>query len=75
VLGRERDWDRSGWPTPLFVRYEELTGRMFHVQYDDDDPARVIGEMLVEAGPAGQGPKDGLMGAGFVEIRLTRLLE
>lgn len=75
LLGREPGWDRSTWPTPVFVRYEELTGRTFRVRYDDADPGRVIDETLVEPGPAEQGPKDGLMGAGFVEMRLTRLLE
>jgi len=62
------------WPTPVFVRYEELTGRTLHVRYDDKDPNRFIGETLVEPGPAERGPKDGLMDAGFVESRLTRLL-
>jgi hypothetical protein len=62
------------WPSPVFVRYEELTGRTFHVRYDDADPNRVIGEARVEPGPAEQGPKDGLMGAGFVESRLAALL-
>jgi hypothetical protein len=32
------------WPTPVFVRYEELIGRSFHVFYDDDDPSRVLRE-------------------------------
>lgn len=74
LLGQEPGWDRSAWPSPIFVRYEELTGRTFHVRYDDADPTRVIGETLVNPCPAEQGPKDGLMGAGFVELRLTALL-
>ena len=75
LLGQEPVWDRSAWPTPIFVRYEELTGRTFHVQYDDHDPARRIRETPVTPGLAEQGPTDGLMGAGFVEQRLTALLE
>lgn len=74
LLGREPAWDRTTWPTPIFVRYEELTGRSFHVRYDDADPGRLIGETLVAPGVAEQGPTDGLMGAGFVEKRLTSLL-
>jgi len=74
LLGQAPGWDRSAWPTPTFVRYEELTGRTFHVRYDDADPARMIGETLVQPGLAQQGPMDGLMGAGFVELRLTSLL-
>jgi hypothetical protein len=56
------------------VRYEELTGRTFHVHYDDADPARLIRETLMSHGLAEQASTDGLMGAGFVELRLTALL-
>jgi Immunity protein 26 len=74
LLGQQPGWDRSSWPTPVFVRYEELPGRTFQVRYDDADPNRVIDETQVEPGAAEQGPQDGLMGAGFVERRLTALL-
>ncbi len=72
LLGRADDWDRREWPTPAFVRYEELTGRSFRVIYDDDDPNKVLREELVAPGEAEQGPKDGLMGAGFAEAALTQ---
>lgn len=74
LLGRLDGWDRRKWPTPVLVRYEELTGRSFQVFYDDDDPARVLREKQVAPGEAEQAPKDGLMGAGFAEGALTRLL-
>lgn len=34
ILGQLDGWDRWTWPMPAFVRYEELTGRYFHVFYD-----------------------------------------
>ena len=74
LLGRLDGWDRRDWPTPVFVRYEELTGRSFRVFYDDDDPNKVLREEQVPPGQAEQAPKDGLMGAGFAEAALTRLL-
>jgi hypothetical protein len=74
LLGSLDDWERQNWPTPVFVRYEELTGRSFHVFYDDNDPNRVLREKQVAPGEAEQAPKDGLMGAGFTEAILTRLL-
>jgi hypothetical protein len=74
LLGRVDDWDRREWPTPVFIRYEELTGRSFRVFYDDNDPNRVLRYEQVAPGEAEQGPKDGLMGAGFAEGALTRLL-
>lgn len=74
LLGRLDGWDRRQWPTPVFVRYEELTGRSFRVYYDDDDPNKVLREEQVAPGEAEQAPKDGLMGAGFAETALSRLL-
>jgi Immunity protein 26 len=74
IVGRLADWDRTEWPMPVFLRYEELTGRSFRVFYDDGDPVRPIREVQVSPGVDEQGPKDGLMGAGFVEIVLTHSL-
>jgi hypothetical protein len=74
VLGRSEDWDRSRWPMPVFVRYEELSGRSFRVFYADDDPSKLLREEQVPAGEPEQGPKDGLAGAGFVEHVLAGLL-
>jgi Immunity protein 26 len=74
ILGRLDSWDRADWPMPVLVRYEELTGRSFHVFYDDDDPAKLLREEQIRPGTAEQGPKDGLMGAGFVETVLTGAL-
>lgn len=75
VLGRRDDWDRTNWPMPVFVRYEELSGRSFNVTYDDDDPGRLLREDPISSGDASVSPPDGLMGAGYVEKVLTRLLE
>jgi Immunity protein 26 len=75
LIGRDRGWERASWPVPVFIRYEELTGRTFQVIYDDADPNRVVCETAVAPGSAEQGPTDGLMGAGFVERRLTALLK
>jgi hypothetical protein len=74
ILGRQGAWDRDAWPMPVLIRYEELTGRTFQVFYHPDDPVKVLREEQVLPGVAEQGPKDSLMGAGFVEIRLTRML-
>ena len=74
LLGRLEGWDQSDWPIPVFVRYEELSGRSFSVFYADDDPNKVIREEQVPPGSSEQGPKDGLFGAGAVEKVLTALL-
>ena len=74
ILGRLPDWDPNEWPMPVFIRHEELTGRTLRVFYDPDDPNSRPREEAVRAGDQAQGPADDLMGHGFVETRLDRLL-
>lgn len=74
IIGRLDNWDRTSWPMPVLFRHEELSGRSFRVYYDDDDPNKLIREEQVLPGEPDQGPMDGLMGAGFAEKVLTRLL-
>jgi hypothetical protein len=74
LLGHDKEWDRKEWPVPVFIRYEELSGRSFQVFYSDEDPAALVREERISPGEAEYGPKDGLAGAGFVEKVLTGLL-
>jgi hypothetical protein len=74
VLGRLDGWDRREWPMPVFVRYEELTGRTFRMFFDDDDPNRLVRQEQVSPRDAIGAPEVGLMGAGFLEQKLTGLL-
>jgi hypothetical protein len=74
ILGRSSDWDRAAWPMPRFVRREELTGRVFRVYFDEDNPVhRIREEQVAEADVRGL-PRAGLMGAEFVEAALARAL-
>ena len=59
---------------PVFVRYEELSGRSFRVVYADDNPNELLREQQVPPGESEQGPEDGMLGAGAVEKVLTGLL-
>jgi hypothetical protein len=74
LLGRLAGWDRRDWPIPVFIRYEELTGRSFWVYYGDVSLAGPVREVQIPPGAAEQGPKDGVMGHLFAEGILTRLL-
>jgi len=74
LLGRLDNWERDAWPTPAFGRFEELTGRSFKVIYDDANPNKVIREEIVDSYDLAGLAKDGLLGAGAVEIVLTGLL-
>jgi hypothetical protein len=62
------------WPMPVFIRYEQLTGRSLQVFYDNDDPNKLIREVRIPPGIEEQGPSDQIAGAGYVEIVLTNLL-
>jgi hypothetical protein len=73
VLGRSPSWDRSRWPMPRFVRSEELSGRVWEVEYSDVDPNKVVAERPFAGDPRGL-PRDELFGAGAVEIVLGKLL-
>lgn len=74
LLGQQPGWDRVEWPMPVMIRHEEITGRVLRVYYDDDDPGKRLKDVPVPPGEDTSGPEDGLMGAGFVEERLARLL-
>ena len=74
IIGRNLNWERSNWPMPPLVRYEEHTGRIFQVTYDENDPSRRTGEVRVAPGVSEHRPADGLMGSGYVEIALSSLL-
>ena len=73
-IGAFDDWDRTAWPMPVFVRYEQLSGRSFKVYYDDDDPNKRVKEEQIRPGTAEHGPTAGLMGAGYVEEVLSDAL-
>lgn len=74
VVGRLPGWRREEWPMPAFGRREELTGRCWRVEYDDDDPNSRPREVLISLEECERLPEDGAAGSGFIEARLTRLL-
>lgn len=72
VIDRTDDWKREDWPLPPFVRLDEIEGKAWKVMYSDD-----LNEVSIdECQPSliNEHPRDILMGAGSVEIRLTKLL-
>jgi hypothetical protein len=75
IIGQLEDWDRTAWPMPVFGRFEELTGRAFAVKYADDDPNSHPRETEIEPVDLARYPRDGLMGAGYVEIVLSKSLQ
>lgn len=69
VVGHVADFDSLEWPSPKFLR--ESMRQL--ITYANDDPQR---ETNVERYTAdGNYEKDGLKGAGAVEIAMTQILE
>jgi hypothetical protein len=75
IIGKSGDWLRDGWPMPVFARFQELNATHYLQYYDDSNPDVSLHDVAVSAIEASGKPEDGLMGAGFVEIRLSRLLQ
>lgn len=73
IIGRSSTWDRRCWPIPSFVRSDELSGRAWKIDYADDDPNEVVSEKPITNGGADL-ERDAVLGAGAVELVLTKLL-
>jgi hypothetical protein len=75
VIGRIPDWSRKEWPMPSFLRFDEGDSIGFLSTYDEDS-LKCINEQEVQLSRinALDFPKDSVMGYGFVEIKLTKLL-
>lgn len=73
VIGEMPAWDRAKWPIPLFRKRDPLGYVPDQVViYDEDDLAKSRWERWASI-PSGLAD-DGLMGAGYVEIKLDMLL-
>lgn len=68
IVGELNPWDSRKWPVPTFRRNGEIL-----VSYDDSSLA-LVKEERVASRISDDYPNDGLEGAGFVEIKLTRLV-
>lgn len=74
VLGGGDEWRREDWPMPAFARREPFGGRAWRVEYPDDNPNGVPRESTISAEESSRYPEDALLGAGVVEILLTKAL-
>lgn len=72
-IGSIEPWRDKMWPVPQFRHYDDV-GRQCYVRHYDPQTLAFVRETKVAASECEHYPKDGLMGYGAVEIRLTRLL-
>jgi hypothetical protein len=73
LIGSIDKWDRKEWQMPRFYRRDELSKRAWLIAYSDDNPAQEIGKEASTYGATGY-EQDALLGAGAVELVLTRSL-
>ena len=73
IIHRPTSWDRNEWPMPAFARTELPDGRRWRVEYDDSDPNSVLSEARLQ-GNTDCLERDSVLGAGAVELQLTKLL-
>lgn len=74
LLGRVEPWDRESWPVPVFVRRDAVSGTPKRVIYREPDFNTEVQLLPCTEEEAQRLPKDGILGYGAVEMRLTKLL-
>lgn len=74
IIGHSPNFRREAWPFPRFLRSDEMSRRAAIVQYSEDDPGCAIANEHIEFGTSTL-ERDALLGAGAVELVLTKLLE
>lgn len=75
TLGQVPHWDRARWPLPLFLKRDPLGCIPDRVVIYDEDALDKPGRWEARAVIPHDLIPDGLMGAGFVEIKLGILLD
>lgn len=72
-LGLVEAWTPKEWPMPPLVRVDEATGQAT-LSFYDERTFECIKEEVAPSGSQDRYPYDRTMGAGAVEIRLSKLL-
>ncbi len=70
-IGRVPGWDRRKWPTPKFKRRSPIDGRVWRVEYHDDDPNSTPREVPIDEVSAAALPDDALHG----DVAIERVLD
>jgi hypothetical protein len=72
VIGSIAPWDRQDWPMPYFVRKDDISKKAWRVRLSETNVHEVIEEQPVSYDSPLE--RQGLYGAGAVELLLTKLL-
>lgn len=72
AIGRVSNWERDRWKLMPLARIDRDAEKAWLCTYDDE--LNCIKEVAISTDKAERHPYDRLMGAGSVEIRLTKLI-
>ena len=73
VIGVVEPWEPKKWPMLPLARVDESVHRAWLSTYDEN--LECVEEVEIDADEARKHPYDRMMGAGAVEIRLTKLMD
>lgn len=73
VVGMDREFSRSKWPFPKFVRHVGTSETAFVLTYSEDDPSEVVSEVAIPAGTVDLAPAK-MYGAIAAEREILRRL-
>jgi len=73
IIGRRPDWHPDAWPVPAFGRIDVFGEKAWRVRYHDPSLAWLADERI-GLDEAHMLPRDGLLGSGAMESRISRLL-
>lgn len=74
VVGQVPQWAREEWPLPPLVSVDPHSTRVVLSTYDENT-LEFVGNRSIDASEMQRFPRDGTMGAGAVESRLSKLLD
>jgi hypothetical protein len=72
IIGSIAPWDRQDWPMPYFVRKDDISKKAWRVRLSETNVHEGIEEIPISYDSLLE--RDGVYGAGAVELLLTRLL-
>ena len=75
LIGSISNWSRKNWILPQFLRLDEHSGKAFISSYHEDTLSLIDEHRVgIETLDLDKYPKASVMGYGFVEIKLTKIL-
>ena len=73
IIGNLKNWERTSWPMPVFIRRDPLSRKAWKVYYSDTDPNLPLSEVRTSYEDTSL-QTDSMYGAGAAEDELAEFL-